>query len=168
MAKITIQSVYQQYKDDVYSYLISLTHNKSLSEDLTSDVFMGALKALPTYRGDASIKTWLFSIARYKWYEYLRKSKKQVATESLMQSYLISGNNVELTTMTKEIVERIYELLNDEPERNRAIVLMRIDGYSYYEIAEKHNVSESSARVVDFRTKAKIRTILLKEGYNDE
>lgn len=168
MAKITIQSVYEEYKNDVYTYLMSLTRNKPLSEDLTSEVFVGAIKALPTYRGDASIKTWLFSIARYKWYEHLRKSKRQVLNEDLVQEYLTSGDVVEATVVTKQLVDRIYEILDSEPERNKNIVLMRIDGYSYFEIAEKHKISESSARVVDFRTKAKIRANLLKEGYSDE
>ena len=41
--------------------------------------------------------------------------------------------------------------------------MKRIDGYSYYEIAEKYGISEGSARVIDFRMKKKIRDILEKE-----
>ncbi len=168
MAKITIQTIYEQNKNDVYSYILSLTHNKSLSEDLTSDVFLGAIKALAAFKGNSSIKTWLFSIARYKWYEHLRKSKKELAPEDLMRIYLSEDTNLETTMMTKELVGRIYELLEQEPNKNKEIVLMRVDGYSYYEIAQKHNISESSARVIDFRTKVKIRANLLKEGYTSE
>ena len=45
---------------------------------------------------------------------------------------------------------------------------MRIDGYSYYEIASKHKISENSARVVYFRAKSKIRKYLEKEGFRYE
>lgn len=45
---------------------------------------------------------------------------------------------------------------------------MRIEGYSFYEISIKHEVSESSARVIDFRAKKKIKEILEKEGLKDE
>lgn len=45
---------------------------------------------------------------------------------------------------------------------------MRIEGYSFYEIAMKYNISESSARVIDFRTKKKIRGILEKEGLSND
>jgi RNA polymerase sigma-70 factor (ECF subfamily) len=41
---------------------------------------------------------------------------------------------------------------------------MRIEGFSYYEIAKRYEISESSARVINFRTKKKIRQILEKEG----
>ena len=69
---------------------------------------------------------------------------------------------------TQEIIRRIYRLLEQEPERNRNIVLMRLDGYSFYEISQKYGISESSARVIDFRTKDKLRKILKKEGFTDE
>ena len=58
--------------------------------------------------------------------------------------------------------------MEQEPERARYIVLMRLDGYSFYEIGNKIGISESSARVIDFRTKDKIRKILKKEGFTYE
>ena len=45
---------------------------------------------------------------------------------------------------------------------------MRLEGYSFYEIGLKYNISESSARVIDFRAKSKIRNILKKEGFINE
>ena len=45
---------------------------------------------------------------------------------------------------------------------------MRIDGYSYVEIATICNISESSARVVFFRTKNKLKKILKKEGFKND
>ena len=66
------------------------------------------------------------------------------------------------------LAERIYQLLDQEPERTRGIVLMRIEGFSFYEIGLQYNISESSARVIDFRAKSKIRTILKKEGLGNE
>jgi DNA-directed RNA polymerase specialized sigma24 family protein len=41
---------------------------------------------------------------------------------------------------------------------------MRVEGYSYGEIAKEVNIAESSARVIDFRTKKYIKSNLEKEG----
>ncbi len=164
MAEITVQYLFEKYKNDVYSYLISLTHHKTLSEDLTSETFLGAIKSLSNYKGEADIKTWLFSIARFKWYEHLRKNKLKFADDDLAKIYAVSEINIEKDFINGQLISRIYELLDLETERNRSIVLMRIDGYSFYEIAIKHNISESSARVVDFRVRTKLREILKKEG----
>ena len=168
MAEITVQYLYQKYKNDVYSYLISLTHNKSLSEDLTSETFLGAIKTLPKYKGEANIKTWLFSIARFKWYEHLRQNKLQFIDDDLLEIYAVSKMNIEKNFVNHQLVARIYELLELETDRNKTVLLMRIEGYSFYEIALKHNISESSARVIDFRIRTKLREILKKEGYSYE
>lgn len=168
MAEITVQYLYQKYKNDVYSYLISLTHNKTLSEDLTSETFLGAIKTLPKYKGEANIKTWLFSIARFKWYEHLRQNKLQFIDDDLLEIYAVSEMNIEKDFVNHQLVARIYELLELETDRNKAVLLMRIEGYSFYEIALKHNISESSARVINFRIRTKLREILKKEGYSYE
>lgn len=166
MSKITVQTIYEQHKNDVYTYLLSLTQNKPLSEDLTSDVFLSAIISIHAFKGNSSIKTWLFAIARHKWYEHLRKSKNVIEPEDLMKIYLSNVTSLETDMITKELIDRIYELLEKEPGKNKDIVLMRVKGYAYFEIARKHNISESSARVIDFRTKGRIRANLLEEGYN--
>ena len=61
-----IKDLYEKYKQDVFIYLLSITHNKSLSEDLVSETFLGAIKSLANFKGKSDIKTWLFSIARHK------------------------------------------------------------------------------------------------------
>ena len=165
---LTIKTVYEKYKDDVFRYLVSLTHNPSLSEDLVSETFLSALKSLPNFRGDSDIKTWLFSIARYKWYEYLRKKKEDISFDDLAKNYLKDKVDLESLVINKGIAEKILSLLEKEPLRTKDIVLMRIEGYSFYEISQKYGISESSARVIDFRTKKKIREILEKEDLEYE
>lgn len=163
---LKIEKLYMQYKQDIYIYLISLTHNHILSEDLLSDTFLSAIKSLPRFKGDSDIKTWLFSIARYKWFEYLRKEKKDLAFDDLASLYISEG--IENKIIEKRVSNRILELLDSEDKRSKDIILMRINGYSYYEISLKYNISEGSARVIDFRTKKRIKEILIKEGWHNE
>ena len=63
------------------------------------------------------------------------------------------------------IYNLIQKLLSGESALIRDVVQMRIDGFSYYEIAAKHHISENSARVVYFRAKSKIKKHLEKEGF---
>jgi RNA polymerase sigma-70 factor (ECF subfamily) len=165
MDNTLIQSIYEQNKNDVFAYLLSLTRSKPLSEDLTSEVFLSAIKSLPTFKGNSSIKTWLFSIARHKWYDHLRKTKREIVPVDLLELYLSDNTDLESLVISKELANRIYELLEQEPDKNKAVVLMRIEGYSYFEIAQKYSISESSARVLNFRTINRLRGILVKEGY---
>lgn len=159
-----LKNIYEEYKQDVYIYLVSLTHDDSLSEDLVSETFLGAIKSLHRFRGESSIKTWLFSIARNKWYEYLRKEKINVSLDELTYNYLVCESNLEQLVINKDILNKILALLEKEPPRTKDILLMRIEGYSYLEISKKYNMSESSLRVIDYRTKQKIKNELIKEG----
>lgn len=164
----SLETIFATYYKDVYTYLFSLTHDAALSEDLAADVFVEVVRSLSKFRGESDIKTWLFSIARHKWFAYLRQKKRQVTTEALSEFVDFPGKAVEECYQNQALLERIYRLIDAEPERTKSIVLMRISGLSFYEIGQKHNISENSARVIDFRAKTKIRKILKEEGYSDE
>lgn len=161
--------IYERYKKDVYYFLYHLSQNQEVSEDLTSEVFLQAIKSLPTFKGDSTIKTWLFGIARLKWFEYIRKEQR---IKSLNEKLVLYVNEIDFfcedTILDKQTIDRILELLNIETERTRRVVLMRVEGFAFYEIANELSISESSARVIDFRTKKKIKQILIKEGFTYE
>ncbi len=165
---LVIKRIYEEYKHDVYAYLLSLTHDSLLSEDLLSDTFVSAISSLPRFRGDSDIKTWLFSIARHKWYEHLRKARPNVSLDALAEQYLGSESELENRVIRRELVQRMWQLLEKEPARTKDIVLMRIEGYSFFEIAQKHGISESSARVIEHRAKKRIRDTLAEEGVSYE
>lgn len=161
-----LEELFEKYYVDIYTYLYSLCHDASLSEDLASDVFLEVVKSISTFRGQSDIKTWLFSIARHRWFAHLKRKKRQIQTESIHDFY----DTAELGTTddVNEVAELIWELLSGESPLTRDVVQMRIDGYSYYEIAAKHKISENSARVVYFRAKSKIKKHLEKEGLSYE
>lgn len=159
---LKIENLYIQYKQDVYRYLMSLTHNPALSEDLLSETFLKVIYSLHTYKGDSSIKTWIFGIARNLWLQQLRGLKPNVEFNDLLEIYISEG--IENNLITKLSVDRVYELLSEKDEQTQRIVNMRINGYSYREIAEATGISENSARVVDFRIKKWLGSVLEREG----
>ena len=161
-----IEEIYRLYKDDIFKYLISLTYDPNLSEDLLSETFIRAIKSIGKFKGESSVKTWLFSIARYTWYDHMRKDKKEIHLDELL--YLHINEDLEKSSINKEVAERIMDLLKREDQRNQDIFMMRVKGYSHYEIGLKHKISESSARVINHRLKNKIRNILEMEGLGNE
>ena len=143
-----LEKLFHTYYKDIYRYLYSLTHDASLSEDLASDVFLEVVKSIASFRGEADMKTWMFSIARHKWMDSLRKKNRRAEIEVL--SELVGEeqeifNGPEEQYLEKELLERIYSLLEKEPERTRNIVKLRLEGYSFYEIGKRQGISESSA-----------------------
>lgn len=166
-----LEQLYSDYNKDIYRYLFGLCRDASLSEDLTSEVFLEVVKSIAGFRAESDVKTWLFSIARHRWYKYLQKKKRTIKTEELeklIEEKPPNYRSAEDTYLDRELVSRVCALIAEEREIPRKVALMRIDGYSFYEIGKAVGISESSARVSFFRTKEKIRKRLKEEGFEYE
>ncbi len=68
--KKLLAELFETYHKDIFTYLYSLSRDASLSEDLTSEVFLEVVKSIATFRGESDVKTWLFTIARRRWFAY--------------------------------------------------------------------------------------------------
>ena len=158
-----IENLYLKYKQDLYQYLLSITRDPSLSEDIISETFVRAICSIGNFKGHSSIKTWLFSIARHVWLQHLRKDKPAAEYNDLLELY-VTECTMDIV-ITKQLEDRIMELLELKDEKTKSIVGMRIQGISYSEISEKLNISENAARVIDFRTKGWLKKVLKEEGF---
>ena len=159
--------LFETYHREVYRYLISLTKDEQLSEDLLSETFCAAVTSVKRFRGDSEIKTWLFTIARNKWYDHLRREKGKPSPVSLTVLYLSdTAPGPEETVQRRLMAQRAMELLEQEEPRTQKIVWMRIEGYSFLEIGKQFGIQEGSARVIDFRTRKKLKEKLVEEGYD--
>lgn len=138
-----LEELYRRYRMDLYRYLCFLTHDPVQAEDLLSETFVRVIKRLPTFRGECEVKTWLFGIAR---------NTDDALTE---------------TTAARQKLRRVQALLQQKDERTRSVVYLRAQGYSYQEIAQKLQITEASARVVEHRTRTWLKATLQKEGYDE-
>ena len=165
--KNALEELFHKYYQDVYRYLFSLCRDPALAEELAAEVFLEIVRSYQSFRGASDVRTWLFSVARHRWFAWLRKQGREVPTQELREDLLSAERSLEQQYADRETARRALELLGQESERNRAIVKMRSEGYSFYEIGKKLGISENSARVMDHRTRKKIRQILETEGYCD-
>lgn len=163
-----LKKLFSAYYRDVYLYLYSLCRDGNLAEDLAGETFLEAVRSIALFKGEADPKTWLFSIARHRWYHWLRTQKRHPAPEELSGAEVSGDPDLAAWAADRELAERIRELLQNEPPRTQGILKMRMEGYSFHEIGAKYAITESSARVIEFRAKNKIKEILKKEGFLDE
>ena len=71
-----IEEVYKEYFDRVNRYLLCLTHNADLSEELTQETFFRAVKNINKFKGNCKISVWLCQIAKNLWLDEIHKNKK--------------------------------------------------------------------------------------------
>ena len=152
-----MDEVYRRYADTVYRYLMLVTGDLGLAEELTQETFYRAVKGANGFRGDSSVSTWLCSIARNCLAEYRRKHPP---TEEFTEENLAadSGGAAEDSLLSGiarvELMRKVHAL----PERYREIIYLRVFGnMSFREIGDVLGISENAARVNYYRGKDKLR-----------
>ena len=65
----SIEEIYREYFQDVYLYILRLSGNEHIAEDITSDTFFKAIKSLASFRGDCDIRVWLCQIAKNSYFK---------------------------------------------------------------------------------------------------
>lgn len=163
-----LEELFRRFYQDIYRYFYRMSGDASLSEDLAAEVFLEAVKSIATFRGESDVRTWLYAIARHRWLGYLRKKKQTLTAELLTEMHPDGKPLPEQQYEDKLILQRICEILQEEPVRSQKIMRMRAEGYSFREIGCRLNISENSARVIEFRTRKKIQEILRREDLVDE
>lgn len=150
------ETIYRQYFRDVELYLRAITKNEHLAEELTEEVFFQALKALPKFRGDCDIRTWLCAMARNCYLSHLRKAKP---TEDIDELQIPDPRK----TVEEQITDRqqamaIHRVLHDLPEPYKEVFSLRVFGQlSFADIGSIFGRTANWACVTYHRARQKIR-----------
>lgn len=67
------KDIYMEYANIVKRFLISLSGNADLAEDLTQETFYQAYKSIHRYNGNCKMSVWLCQIAKHVYFDYLKK-----------------------------------------------------------------------------------------------
>ncbi|NER17549.1 RNA polymerase sigma factor [Spongiivirga citrea] len=86
------QSLFAEFQSQLKSYLYRLLANRNDAEDITHDTFIKAYDKLKTFKGEASLKTWVFQIATSIAYNYLKRRKRWVPDVSEQAKNLVQSN----------------------------------------------------------------------------
>ena len=80
-APVEFERIYQQHVRQVYGYLFSIVGNVQDAEDICGQTFLAVYETLHTFRGNSSIRSWIFRIARNKAMDHFRMQKRIVTGE---------------------------------------------------------------------------------------
>lgn len=165
-----MQEIYEKYSKIVYNYLVSLTNNVELSQELMQETFYSAVKSINKFKGDCSVKTWLFKIAQNKWKNYLKHSKnKQIYsldedTEEIEKDLLEPSFENDL--YEKEKIMTLYKSIHKLDEKTKEVIYLKLKSdFTFKEIGEILNKSEEWARVTFYRGKQKLKEDIENEGF---
>lgn len=138
-----------RYSSDIYRLLVRLTGDAEEASDLTQETFMNAYKAISAFRGDSSLKTWLFRIAvnqsrnRQRWWQRRRRASTVSLDETIgtlettiADTLSDDGPDPEQIAIRNEELRRIRFAIAELPQAYReAVVLCDVEGLSYEDVS---------------------------------
>jgi RNA polymerase sigma-70 factor (ECF subfamily) len=140
--------LFERHHVKLYNYFLRLSGNKSLSEDLTQEVFLRILKYRDTFRYESKFTTWMYQIGRNVHIDHLRKYKKEIPLDERWDEEVAPTCQPEQKTQEEQEMMFLHKALSQlTPARKEILVLSRFQGMKYQEISQLLGCSLSTVKV---------------------
>jgi len=153
--KDVFEKLFEAYYMRVYSYVLTMSQDSHLSEEIAQETFFRAYTAeKASFAGRSEEITWLCAIAKNLFYDEMRKRQKRAETDS----DIASGTELEKDVTDKALSFEIHRVLHELDEPYREVFELRVFGeLSFKEIGIIFQKTENWARVTYHRAKLKIQ-----------
>ncbi|HUQ42343.1 MAG TPA: RNA polymerase sigma factor [Candidatus Limnocylindrales bacterium] len=154
--------LYDRHVAAIYRYVYYRVRDDAEAEDLTSDVFMRALKAMPRYEPRQAFLAWLYRIARNAVIDRARKGNRQLSFEDALKhpdaDHVVEPDAEVVAHSDSLSLRRAIAKLT--PLQQEVVVLRYLEGFSTVEIAKIVGKREGTVRGIQFRAIGALRLLL--------
>lgn len=151
-----VNGIYDEYGRGVYLFLLKLTGDEAMAEELLQETFYRAVKDIGRFEGRCSLMTWLCQIGKNAYFKELRRKRRSEATAELYDGSEETPSTEEQVLRADEI-RRIRQSVERLDEPYRTVFVLRVYAeQSFASIGASHGKSEVWARVTFHRAKEKI------------
>lgn len=152
-----ITYLYRQYSKVLTKYFLRRFKDYEVAEELMQDVFFDFIESLHLFRQESSIKTFLFSIARNKFIDQIRKKKIKTIVFSLFPPHIVEGLKTVLFDQElerKEVEEKIRKTFDQLPSDYQLILKLKyLEGERVKKIAGRLAIGLKAAESLLFRAR---------------
>jgi RNA polymerase sigma factor (sigma-70 family) len=142
------------YADNLYRFVLKNLKDEHMSRDIIQDTFEKLWLKIETVSG-LKVKTYLFTSAYHTMIDYIRKEKRYKDVDP------IEVNEETHSGQYSDLGEVLDRAVGNLPDDQRAVVMLRdYEGYSYREIADITELSESQVKVYIYRARVYLKNYI--------
>lgn len=177
-----------RYEGRLLAFVDSRLSNRSASEDIVQEAFIGFLNSLPNYDGRRSLESYLFSICAYKLTDHLRREGRRPAIplsagRDSSGQWQLAGSARPASSIARSVERRqieedaLLEAVSSQVKRwqergdwgkLKCIELLIVRGLPNKEVAESLAISEQQVANFKFDFLTRMRNIIKKQGLSQE
>src|SRR5687767_14565213 len=161
-----IENFVQTYQQELYRLALSILDDSNEADDATQESLLAALRALDSFHGGSSLKTWLFSITVNICRTRLHRQKRSERLRQILSGILrVQGTtSVEESTIENESDEALWRAIHSMDEKHRIPIVLRY--YHDLPVAEIAKILQIPEGTVHSRLNTARRQLhkVLKEG----
>jgi RNA polymerase sigma factor (sigma-70 family) len=152
-----LATLFERYHVALFRYLLHLTRNRALSEDLVQEVFFRVLKYAQSYDPSLSFTAWLYSMARNAWLDAVHKGRAERSGDE-MEEMRSPEPMAEEVISRKQDATHLQEALRQLSDGQREIlVLSRFHNLRYDDIARILHCEIGTVKVRVYRALKELR-----------
>ena len=158
-----IRTLYDRFAPRVYAVVRRIAGDDDLAQDYAQEAWIRAIRALPTFRGDARFSTWLHRIAVNAALQAVRKSKTREKREAPVTPEGLGPHDAAVPPKQGDafLQMRLARALDELPEgMRRVLILHDVEGYTHEEIGEVLGVTAGTSKSQLSKARAKMRNML--------
>ena len=152
----------RRHQDFVYGAVLRVVKNPSLAEDISQDCFLRAYRALPDFRGDSQVRSWLYRIAHNLALNAVIR-RREFPTDTIPETMASPGSGPSHAAEMSELARAMGIAIESLPEDLRApLVLREMEHLSYDAIADELDLPLNTVRTRIFRARRALQ-VQMKE-----
>lgn len=139
---------------------MALVGSNAEADDLLQETLLDAHAAFASWRGEGSLRAWLFGIARKKCARHVERTTRRTARLRLVHDAERDGNAEELMLLRQRAEAARSALSNIRPSEREAVVLRYAGELSFREVGIACGIDEAAARKRVSRALARLREVV--------
>jgi RNA polymerase sigma-70 factor, ECF subfamily len=156
-----MQVLYARHHVRVYRFVLRLTQDRSLAEDVVSEVFLDVWRRAGGFKGKSQVSTWMLAIARYKALSALRAHSDAQLDERAAVSVIDPADNAETTMSKRDRSATIQKCLLQLSTVHREVLdLVYYHERSVDEVAEIVGAPVSPVKTRNFYARKRMESLL--------
>jgi RNA polymerase sigma-70 factor, ECF subfamily len=162
-----MQALYARHNVRLYRFVLRLTNDSSLAEDIVSEVFLDVWRGAKRFKAKSRISTWMLAIARHKALSALRRRSDEQLDEDAATAIADPADDAETIVDNRDRSALVRHCLSQLATQHREVLdLVYYHEKSVDEVAEIVRAPANTVKTRMFYARKRMQTLLETAGFD--